>query len=112
MDTSDPETPTFQIQGAQVRQLAFAALTSLRGDAAERMATAIKLQFGDGAGAERHDFPDGRVWMSGMKGTNLHARMFVPYEGGVLMGIALLGKDSGDRLPEIRSVFETIKVVP
>lgn len=112
VDTSDPETPTFQIKGAQVRQLAFAALTSLRGDAAERMATAIKLQFGDGDGAERQDLPDGRVWMSGTKGTNLHARMFVPYEGGVLMGLALLGKDSGDKLPEIRSVFETIKIVP
>lgn len=111
-DTSDPDAPTFKISGAQVRRLTFAALTSLRGDAKEQMATAIKLQFGDGAGAERQDLPDGRVWMSGSLGTNRHARMFVPYEGGVLMAIALLAKDSGGKLPEIRSVFETIKVVP
>lgn len=112
VDTSDPETPEFKINGAQVRHMAFSALTSLRGDAKEQLATAIELQFGDGAGAEREDLPDGRVWMSGTAGTNLHARMFVPYEGGVLMAIALLAKGSGGKLPEIRSVFETIKIVP
>lgn len=111
-DTSDPEGPTFKIGGVEVRRLTFAALSSLQGDASERMAKAIKLQFGDEASAERSDLPDGRVWMSGTLGTNLHARMFVPYEGGVLMGIALLGKASADRLPEIRTAFETIAIVP
>lgn len=111
-DTSDPDSPRFKISGAQVRQLTFVTLTSLRGDAKEQMATAIRLQFGDAAGVERQDLPDGRVWMSEDEGRSIHARMFVPYDGGVLMGFALLAKDSAGTLPEIRKVFETIKVVP
>ncbi len=111
-DTSDREKPTFTISGVQVRRVTVAALTSLRGDAKEQMATAIELQYGDAAGAKREDLPDGRVWMSEDDGRNLHARLFVPYEGGVIMAIALLPKDSAGKLPEIRSVFETIKIVP
>jgi hypothetical protein len=111
-DTSDPDAPTFKISGAQVRQLTFVTLTSLQGDAKEQLATAIRMQFGDAAGAERQDLPDGRVWMSEDEGRSIHARMFVPYDGGVLMGYALLAKDSAGTLPEIRKVFETIKVVP
>lgn len=111
-DTSDPDSPKFKISGAQVRLLGFGALTSLRGDAKEQMATAIKLQFGDGANAERQDMPDGRVWMSEDEGRSIHARIFVPYEGGVVMGFVMLAKDSAGTLPEIRKVFESLKVVP
>lgn len=111
VDTSDPDAPVFRIPGAQRHRLTFAALTSLRGDAKEQMATAIELQFGDGAGAKREDLPHGRVWVSEDEDRQVHARLFVPYDGGVLMALVLLEKDSADELPEVRKVFETIEIV-
>ena len=111
VDTSDPDAPMFRIPGAQRHWLTFAALPWLRGDAKEQMAKAIELQFGDGARAKREDLPHGRVWVSEDQDRQVHARLFVPYDGGVLMAIALLEKSSAEKLPEVRKIFETIEIV-
>ncbi|MCC6522307.1 MAG: hypothetical protein IT373_06580 [Polyangiaceae bacterium] len=106
-----PDEPRLAIAGATARLLTFAAL-ELRGDAAARMEKAIALQYGaDAAGVERSDLPGGRVWMVAREPENLHARLFVPFEGGVLMGVAILAREAESRLPEVRTAFESIAIV-
>jgi hypothetical protein len=68
------------------------------------------MQFGSIPDAKREDLPDGRVWMVGTLGENAVARLYVPFDGGVVMGGATIPKGAGDRLPEIRKVFETITI--
>lgn len=108
-DTSSPDGPTFQIPGVEVRQLTINAL-SLRGDSDERMAKAISMQYDDGAGADRSNLSGGRVWMVRREKVVDHARMFVPYDEGVVMGVAFLAHASADRLPAIKQAFDTITV--
>jgi hypothetical protein len=109
VDTSSPDGPTFQIPGAEIRQLTINALT-LGGDPEARMAKAIRMQYEDGADARRSELSDGRVWMVRRESAVDHARMFVPYDGGVIMGVAILTHASADRLPAIQQAFETIAV--
>lgn len=109
VDTSSPDGPTFQIPGAEIRQLTINALT-LGGDPEARMAKAIRMQYDDGADARRSELPGGRVWMVRRENTVDHARMFVPYDGGVVMGVAILAHASADRLPAIQQAFETIAI--
>lgn len=67
------------------------------------------MQFGDMADATRNDYPDGRVWISQpQQNGNVHARMFVAYENGVAMGIAVLSDKS--KLDGVKAAFETLRV--
>jgi hypothetical protein len=108
-DASSPEGPEFQIPGVEVRVLTINALL-IRGDAEARMAKAIRMQYADGADAERRDLSGGRVWMVRREKVVDHARMFVPYDEGVVMGVAILTHASADRLPAIQQAFDTITV--
>ena len=92
---------------------AIVGLTAIapNGDAGERLTKAIKAQFGDSANAKREDLPDGRVWVSETDDKNAHGRMFVPTDDAVVMGLAVLPPEQASKLPEMRKVFETIKVV-
>jgi len=69
------------------------------------------MQYDEVGADERTDLPDGRVWIAHQDGENLHARMFVPYPGGVVMRVAILGPDGAGALPEVRAAFETLRVV-
>lgn len=111
VDTSTGDGPTFKVSGADVKQLTFAAI-SLNGDNGARITKAIKMQYDDTTGAERVELSGGRVWMSAPQGNNIHARIFVPSPDGVVMGFALVSSASADRLPEIRSAFETLAIAP
>lgn len=79
-------------------------------DNAARLEQGIKMQFGDMAGATRNDYPDGRAWVTKTQPNgNLHARMFIPYAGGVVMGIAML-RDKA-KADSVKAAFETMKIV-
>jgi hypothetical protein len=102
---SDAMTPVFEIPGlASGSRVSLTAIT-LTGSPAQQMSKAIELQ--DLAGGQRTDLSGGRVWVQKNDGM-LHARVFVPYAGGVVMGVAML-RDAG-KLPEIRAAFETMTV--
>lgn len=106
---STPDGPVWKVAGA--RHLALAAVAPM-GDDEVRMRKAIRMQYGeDQSAAERADLDGGRVWMSRQEGDNLHARIFVPYPGGVVMGVAMLGPDGAGRLADVRAAFETLRVV-
>jgi hypothetical protein len=104
-DTSDPVAPVFEVEG--VRLLSLPRLRST-GDAAARMAMAIKLQYLDAAGVKREELSGGRVWMVKTEENRIHARTFVPFDSGVLMAVALVRKEGADRLGEIRRAFDTV----
>ena len=106
--TNSETPPSWKIDGA--RRLALAVVGPGGSDNAERVASAIKMQFSDLAGAARQDYPDGRVWIAQPEGANVHARMFVPYEGGVAMGIAMLSDAS--KVEGVKAAFETLKIAP
>lgn len=106
----DRGEPWFALPGVDGALLTIAAV-SPAGTADERMAKAIKLQYGDAAGATRADLPGGRVWIVEHEGSREHARMFVPYADGVVMGAAMLEDPDGTRVPAIRAVFDTITIV-
>ncbi|MEZ4398682.1 MAG: hypothetical protein R3B06_01590 [Kofleriaceae bacterium] len=107
---STPTQPSWKLAGAL--QLSLAAIAPRGDDDATRTAKAIKMQYGDAAGAERSDLSGGRVWMVVHEGDNLHARMFVPVGTAVVMGVAILGPDGASALPSIKQVFETIQAAP
>lgn len=109
----EPDAINFKVPGID-RILPCVSIVSISPHArseAERFAKVIGYQFDSTPNAKREDLPDGRVWMSDVTDRNVHARMFIPYEGGVVMGIAMCMKDAEKKLPEIRAVLETIKVV-
>lgn len=102
--------PAWKREGALM--LSLVAVSPSGDDDAARVARAIKMQY-DAVGAdERTDLPDGRVWIAHREGENLHARMFVPYPGGVVMGVAILGAEGAGALPEVRAAFETLTIAP
>ena len=105
-DTSGPE-PAWKLDG--VPMLMLAAISPTGDDDATRVRKAIRMQYGDDAG--RVDLSGGRVWMQVQEGDNLHARIFVPYPGGVVMGVAMIGAGGTGKLAEIRTAFETLTVV-
>ena len=98
--------PSWKMDGA--RRLSLATVGPSGSDAAASIEQAIKMNFDDPATATRNTYPDGRVWVTEPDGANLHARMFVPYAGGVAMGIALLSDKS--KLDSVKAVFETMKI--
>lgn len=101
--------PEIKVPGVDRGMISIAAL-SLSGTPEDRMKTAISAQYDDAAGAQRTDMPDGRVWMQRVEGTRLHARLFIPYGDGIVMGVAMIPQAAAEQLPAIRKVFETIKV--
>ena len=107
--TSTQAEPRWTMAGA--RLLSLAAISPRGDDAATRMSKAIKMQYGDAAGVERVDLPEGRVWMVQHEGENIHARMFVPFDRGVVMGVAILAQDGAGQLPVIKQAFDTLKTV-
>lgn len=100
----DAGPASWKMAGARMLSV---ALVSPRGSSdAARVEKAIKLQ--DLADGTRSAYPDGRVWVAKQDGANLHARMFVPYPGGVAMGIAVLSDAS--KLDAVKAAFETLKI--
>mgnify|MGYP001210283797 CR=1 FL=1 len=100
--------PTWSREGALM--LSLVAVSPSGDDDQARVNRAIRMQY-DAVGAdERTDLPDGRVWIAHREGENLHARMFVPYPGGVVMGVAILGAEGAGALPEVRAAFETLTI--
>ena len=107
---ADLAGPQFKIPGTDTMLLGLAAL-GLTGDTpAERVAKAIKAQYGDAQDAVRTELSGGRVWVVQTEPV-VHARMFVPFADGVLMGVAILPPRSADHLPAIRAAFDTLAIV-
>ncbi len=79
-------------------------------DTATRLEKAMKMQYEDLTKVKRQDYPDGRVWIAETNGTKVHARMFIPYPKGVVMGVAMLTDAS--KLDGVKAAFETLKIVP
>lgn len=100
VDTSDRNGPVIEVPGAM--HVGFGALML-------PMDKSISLQYDDDAQLERLELSGGRLWISETSPDRVHARMFVPFEGGTLMGVAMLRDD--ERVPEIRAAFETIVIV-
>lgn len=105
-DTSGSD-PAWQRAGALLLSV---VAVSPSGDDEVRMRKAIRMQYGEVADGERTDLGDGRVWIARQEGENLHARMFVPYAGGVVMGVAILGPDGAGALSEVRAAYDTLRV--
>lgn len=101
--------PAWSRDGALM--LSLAAVSPSGDDDAARVNRAIRMQYDTVGADERTDLPDGRVWIAHREGENLHARMFVPYPGGVVMGVAILGAEGAGALPEVRAAFDTLKIV-
>jgi hypothetical protein len=106
--TDGRDAGTFTVPGLGGGSRISLAALSLSGDTAERVNAAIDAQFEEGK-AERTDLGGGRAWVQQTESARVHARVFVPYDGGVVMGAAILRGDAADRLPEIRGVFETLR---
>ncbi len=109
--SADPSMPDPAWKRAGARLLSVVAVAPSGGDDEVRVRKAIRMQYDEVGADERTDLPDGRVWIAHQDGENLHARMFVPYPGGVVMGVAILGPDGAGALPEVRAAFETLRVV-
>lgn len=90
------------------RQLSLNAVAPRGDDDATRITKAMKMQFDDAGSVERAELSGGRVWAVERSGGSVHARLFVPFAGGVVMGVAMLSDDA--QLAEVKSVFETIQV--
>lgn len=104
-DAADP--PSWKADGAR---LSLAAVSPTGSDDATRITKAIAMQYADPSGATRTAYPDGRVFLSQPEGATLHARMFVPYPGGIVMAVALLSDPS--KLASVKAAFETLKLAP
>lgn len=105
--TSTPDGPQWRFDGAL--NVLITAVSPRGDDDAERIARAAKAQYGDVADGERTELSGGRVWIERREGENVHARMFVPYAGGVVMGVAILGEGGAGKLAEVKQAFETIQ---
>lgn len=106
--TDGRDAGTFTVPGLGGGSRVSLTALSLSGGTAERVEAAIDAQFDEGE-AERTDLGGGRAWVQQVERARVHARVFVPYDGGVVMGVAILRTDTADRLPEIRGVFETLR---
>lgn len=105
-----PDGPEFGVPGVEGGMISLAAL-ELRGDTAERLQSAIAMQYGDGADARRTELAGGRVWIERVEKRVVHARLFVPCARGVVMAVAMIPHAAAPELPALRQVFETLTVV-
>lgn len=105
-NAADASTLAFDVPGLESGSRVSLAAIVVKGAPAQAMSKAIDLQ--DLSDGQRSDLSGGRVWAQKMDGDMLHARIFVPFTGGVAMGVARL-HDPG-KLPEIRAAFETMVV--
>jgi hypothetical protein len=103
--------PTFSSPSLAGLTFGVFAVPTEEGEPAARIAQAFKWQYEDGTGVTREQKPDGRLWTSRVEGKITHARMFVPVEGGVVMGVAMLRNLTDVQLAEVKATFETLKVV-
>jgi|GEM_PF-3097485 len=101
--------PAWTLPGA--RTLSLLAISPRGDDDATRVGKAIRMQFSDLADGDRAELAAGRVWVAHQDGDNIHARIFVPFAAGVVMGVAVLSEDAAGKLPEIKAAFETIAIV-
>ena len=104
-------TPQYKAPGISGLSLGVTAILVDQPDAAARIEKAIGFQYGNDANLVRETLPDGRVWTMSTDPRSTHARLFVPMDGGVVMGVAWIDKATDEKLAEVRSVFETIKIV-
>jgi hypothetical protein len=103
--------PKFSTPGMAGPVFGLVAIPTDQGEPAARIAQAFKWQYEDGAGATREQKPDGRLWASRIEGVLTHSRMFVPVQGGVVMGVAMLRNVTEAQLTEVKATFETIQVI-
>ena len=112
-DASGGDGPSFKVPGVEGGQIvSITAIEPNGGDDAARIGKAIRMQFEEGPNVKREDLSDGRVWVSEIDDRNAHARVFIPAGNAVVMGIVSFKKENESKLPEVRKVLETIKVVP
>ena len=106
-DVSDRGGPEYKLPGQDGGMVSITAI-GLTGDTDATMKKAIALQYGEDAkDAQRTNLPGGRVWMIRKERNFQHARVFVPFPGGVAMGVALV---DDAHVPEIKKAFETLKL--
>lgn len=103
--------PKFSTSGIAGPVFGLVAIPTDEGEPAARIAQAFKWQYEDGAGSRREQKPDGRLWASRIEGVLTHARMFVPVQGGVVMGVAMLRDVTESQLAEVKATFETLQAV-
>lgn len=104
-------TPQYKAPGISGLSLGVTAILVDQPDAAARIEKAIEFQYGKDVNLIRETLPDGRVWAASTDPRSTHARLFVPMDGGVVMGVAWIDKATDEKLAEVRAVFETIKIV-
>lgn len=100
--------PQWRFEGALLCTVT--AISPRGDDDAARVARAITMQYDDDAEADRVALSNGRVWVARPDGDNLHARMFVPYPGGVVMGVVILEGSAAAQLPAVKAAFETLAI--
>jgi hypothetical protein len=105
--TPTADGPQWGFDGALM--LLLTAVSPRGDDDAARVDRAIQNQYREVAPGERTDLSGGRAWVQRKDGDNVHARMFVPYAGGVVMGVAVLDAGGAKRLSEVKAAFETIE---
>ncbi len=101
----------FAVPSLTARSLGVLAIPTDAGDPAARVEQAFKWQYEAGDPVIREQKADGRLWASHAYGAMIHARMFVPAPGGVVMGVALLRDATEPQLAEVKATFETIQIV-
>lgn len=102
---SRPGKPAWKLEGA--RMLSLVAIDTRGDDDAARVEAGIAQQFSDLSTVERTELPGGRVWTVRKEDDGgVHARLFVPFAQGVVMGVAQL--DGTDALAGVKAAFETI----
>lgn len=107
--SSENGATSFTIRGAAGVEIKL-AVVHLAGEPAARMDAAIAQQFGRDGG-ERFDLGDGRVSMQRANGPFVHAAVFVPCPGGVAVAIGKIRNAAAHRVPDVRAVLESVRVV-
>ena len=71
----------------------------------------IRSQFGDDLARATRSDRGGRTWIVATRATgHVHARLFAPVPGGVVIASVLLAPAEASKLPEIERAFGTVRV--